>query len=177
MTAPIVPQSLAFPGGSQPLERIVSGGQTGVDRAALDAAIELQIPHGGWCPLGRIAEDGPIGKHYQLREHPSPKYSERTKRNVLDSDGTLVLYRSILEGGSLRTSQYARSLKKPCMQVRMTHPGRIERVREWIAANRIRTLNIAGPRASKEPEIYPMAFAYLTRLLSVAIHSETDRPT
>ncbi len=145
----------------------MSGGQTGVDRAALDAAIALEIAHGGWCPLGRLAEDGPIGEEYQLQEHFSPKYSDRTKRNVQDSDGTLVLYRSILEGGTLRTSRYADNLNKPCIKVRLTHPGRIERVRDWIVANGIRKLNVAGPRASKEPEVYRMAIEYLMRLLSV----------
>ncbi len=145
---------------------IVSGGQTGVDRAALDAAIALEIPHGGWCPLGRIAEDGPIPDCYQLKEHPSPKYADRTKQNVVDSDATLVLYRSSLEGGTLKTFVYAGNLGQPCLKIRLTHPGRMERVREWLIGNRVRTLNIAGPRASKEPEIYQFAFDYLMKLLA-----------
>ncbi len=136
-----------------------------MDRAALDAAIALDIEHGGWCPLGRIAEDGPIRDCYLLQEHPSPKYSDRTKRNVMDSDATLVLYRSVLQGGTLRTIGYAQSLNKPCIKVRLTHPGRLDRVREWIVTNRVRTLNIAGPRASKEPDIYQIALDYLMRLL------------
>ena len=148
------------------LDRIVSGGQTGVDRAALDVAIALKIPHGGWCPLGRIAEDGPIPDCYQLEEHPSPKYSDRTKQNVVDSDATLVLYHSILEGGTLKTFMHAGNLGKPCLKIRLTHPGRMERVRDWLESNRVRTLNIAGPRASKEPEIYQCAFDYLMQLLT-----------
>lgn len=148
------------------IERIVSGGQTGVDRAALDVAIELQIPHGGWCPLGRIAEDGPIPVRYQLEEHPSPKYSDRTKRNVIDSDATLVLYSSILEGGTFKTFRYAESIAKPVLKIRLTHPGRIERVHEWIKKANVRTLNIAGPRASKEPEIYQRALDYLLQVFA-----------
>jgi hypothetical protein len=149
-----------------PIEKIVSGGQTGVDRAALDAAIALELPHGGWCPLGRIAEDGPIPHHYQLQEHFSSKYSDRTKQNVLDSNGTLVLYRWDLEGGTLKTFSYAVGLNKPCIRVRLTHPGRLERIRDWIVANDVRVLNVAGPRASKEPEIHKMAFEYLMKLLA-----------
>lgn len=145
--------------------RIVSGGQTGVDRAALDSAIALGIEHGGWCPLGRIAEDGLIPDWYHLEEHPSPKYADRTERNILDSDATLVLYRSGLEGGTLKTFRYAGEVGKPCLKIRLTYPGRIERVREWLVSKNVRTLNIAGPRASKDPEIYQEAMDYLVKLL------------
>ena len=146
------------------IARIVSGGQTGVDRAALDVAIALQIPHGGWCPLGRIAEDGPIPDRYQLAEHPSPKYSDRTKLNVLDSDATLVLYGAILEGGTFKTYRYAENLGKPCLKVKLTHPGRIERVQKWLVDNSVQTLNIAGPRESKEPELYQRTVDFLLKL-------------
>ena len=147
------------------VDRVVSGGQTGVDRAALDSAIALGIEHGGWCPLGRIAEDGPIPNCYLLEEHLSPKYADRTKSNVVDSDATLVLYRSSLEGGTLKTFRFAESACKPCLKIRLTHPGRMERVWEWLVRYNVRTLNIAGPRASKEPEIYQNAFDYLMKLL------------
>jgi Circularly permutated YpsA SLOG family len=146
------------------IERIVSGGQTGVDRAALDVAIALGIPHGGWCPLGRIAEDGQIPSCYRLEEHPSPKYSDRTKSNVIDSDATLVLYQADFEGGTLKTFRYAENIAKPCLKIRLSHAGRIQRVHEWIEKTNIRALNIAGPRASKEPEIYQRAFDYLMRV-------------
>ena len=144
----------------------MSGGQTGVDRAALDVGIALGITHGGWCPLGRIAEDGPIPDFYHLQEHPSPKYSDRTKRNVIDSDATLILYRSSLEGGTFKTFRHTESLGKPCLKIRLTHPGRVERVREWLVHHHVRTLNVAGPRASKEPEIYQRAYDYLVELFS-----------
>lgn len=85
------------------VRRIVSGGQTGVDRAALDVAMQLSIEHGGWCPRGRLAEDGTIPSRYDLRETRSAKYHVRTERNVVDSDATLILYRKSLTGGTLLT--------------------------------------------------------------------------
>ena len=144
----------------------MSGGQTGVDRAALDVGIALGIAHGGWCPFGRIAEDGPIPDLYHLHEHPSPKYSDRTKQNVIDSDATLIFYGSSLEGGTLKTFRYTETLGKTCLKIRLTHPGRVERVREWLVHHQVRTLNVAGPRASKEPEIYQRAFDYLVKLFT-----------
>jgi hypothetical protein len=143
------------------VQRIVSGGQTGVDRAALDAAISMGIAHGGWCPKGRLAEDGPIAPHYQLRELDSAKYALRTKRNVLDSDATLVLYTDKLQGGSLLTYQFAFQNKKPCLKFRLTNPVRKKRFREWILEHQIRILNVAGPRASKDPQVYQAALKYL----------------
>jgi hypothetical protein len=148
------------------LARIVSGGQTGVDRAALDAAMALGIPHGGWCPLGRIAEDGRIPSQYLMTEWSSREYTERTKQNVIDSDGTLVLYGAVLQGGSLLTVRCAEKLHRPCLKIRLSHPGRLDRLRNWIQEHQIQTLNIAGPRASKERDIYARAYAYLIKALS-----------
>lgn len=152
------------PGIGVKLHKIISGGQTGVDRAALDIAIELSISHGGWCPYGRLAEDGRIHDRYLLTELDTPEYSVRTKRNVLDSDGTLVLYSSTLQGGTLMTSRYAINQNKPCLKIRLSHPGKPARVYDWLAKHQIETLNIAGPRASKEPEVYDKACDYLRRI-------------
>jgi hypothetical protein len=147
------------------IERIVSGGQTGVDRAALDVAIELDIPHGGWCPRGRRAEDGVIPDHYQVQEHPSEHYVDRTRQNVIDSDGTLVLYGNRLEGGTLLTARFAEEQGKAVFRVRLT--GRVSYIAciEWLAAEEIRVLNVAGPRASKDSQIYQKSVAYLRTLL------------
>ena len=147
------------------IERIVSGGQTGVDRAALDVAIELDIPHGGWCPRGRRAEDGVIADCYQLREFPSDYYADRTRQNVLDSDGTLILYGNRLEGGSLLTAKFAEAQGKAVHRVRLS--GRVSYVAciEWLANESIRVLNIAGPRASKDPHIYAKSLRFLRQLL------------
>ncbi|MCX7173435.1 MAG: putative molybdenum carrier protein [Proteobacteria bacterium] len=92
----------------QIVTKIVSGGQTGVDRAALDWAVQQGIPHGGWCPKGRIAEDGAIDSRYELQETNSAKYPQRTKQNIIDSDGTLILNSGELDGGSLETRESKR---------------------------------------------------------------------
>lgn len=146
------------------LERIVSGGQTGADRAALDWAIARGIPHGGWCPRGRRAEDGPIDRRYQLEETPSRDYEQRTRWNLRDSDGTLILSRAPgLTGGSAYTARTAERLGKPCLHV---HPGAddAKQILEWLEKARIRTLNVAGPRSSTDPDIYGYALAVLNSL-------------
>jgi len=127
--------------------RIVSGGQTGVDRAALDVAIELGISCGGWCPRGRRAEDGPIAEHYPLRETQSERYEVRTEKNVLDSDATLVLSRGQPSAGTALTVRLARRHGKPCMVIDMGVPLESRVVKKWITVNRVRVLNVAGPRA------------------------------
>jgi hypothetical protein len=147
----------------KPLQRIVSGGQTGADRAALDWAIAQGIPHGGWCPRGRRAEDGRIADRYQLLETPSRDYGQRTRWNVRDSDGTLVVSRSKrLTGGSALTARVAARLGQPCLHV---HPGADDpaAIREFLERHRIRTLNVAGPRASNDPEIYEYVLEVLER--------------
>ena len=153
------------------VERIVSGGQTGVDRAALDAALACGVAVGGWCPKGRRAEDGAIAQHYPLKETDSPAYPLRTHRNVIDSDGTLILAWGRLSGGTRRTVDYARAEARPWQVVDLaTEPpggsGGVARVRAWIAAYGIRTLNVAGPRASQAPDGYQAAYAFVTALLA-----------
>ncbi len=151
------------------LERIVSGGQTGVDRAALDVAIELSIEHGGWCPRGRIAEDGTIPKSYRLKELDTSDYNQRTQRNVLDSDATLILYDGRMTGGTFLTKCYCEKLSKPSLCIAIKRPGPDRRVLAWLAEHHVRVLNIAGPRASKHPWIYDSAKRYLTRILTTAL--------
>lgn len=146
--------------------KIVSGGQTGVDRAALDAAIELSMKHGGWCPRGRRAEDGAIHSRYKLMETESGEYLERTRRNIEDSDGTLILNTGTLEGGTALTRQFADKTGKPCLVVDPQSTDTIERVRQWIMENDIGTLNIAGPRSSKNKSIYQLSLHYLMQLFS-----------
>lgn len=139
-----------------PVVKIISGGQSGADRAALDVALELGIPAGGWCPAGRRAEDGPIAARYPLTETRSPIHSVRTRRNVREADGTLVFNLGELDGGTLLTVTYAGERGKPCLLVQLDDPQHPDAaaVRNWLAANAIRVLNVAGPRESKRAGIY-----------------------
>jgi len=138
------------------IERIVSGGQTGADRAALDWAIEHGIPHGGWCPKGRRAEDGPIAGRYQLQETPSANYVQRTEWNARDSDGTVVFsIGDILMGGSQKTVELARKRGRPVLHLSKASGIAVAEaaLRRFIGEHGIKVLNVAGPRASKEPEV------------------------
>lgn len=157
------------------IERIVCGGQTGADRAALDWAISHGVPHGGWCPAGRMAEDGVIPARYQLTELPGGGYRQRTEANVRDSDATLIV--SIapkLTGGSHETMLFARRLAKPWLHV---HPGMdwLSALRAWIDANAMSTLNVAGPRASEAADIGSFTIEVLDALAHMATAVKTDR--
>ncbi len=145
--------------------RILSGGQTGVDRAALDTALDLGLPAGGWCPQGRWAEDGPLDSRYPLQETPSPDPAERTEWNVRDSDGTLILFRERTFGGTALAAELAEKLHRPCLMVDFQGNADVEPALDWLSKNRIGTLNVAGPRASEDPFIYEQARIYLGRLL------------
>lgn len=137
--------------------RIVSGGQTGADRGALDAAIELGVEHGGACPAGRRAEDGRIPDQYRLTETASADYAERTEKNVVDSDGTLLVTRGPATGGSALTARLNRRHHRPLLHIDLEEDGdlagRAAAIREWLAAHSIQILNVAGPRESSSPGI------------------------
>jgi hypothetical protein len=155
---------------SKLIDKIVSGGQTGVDRAALDAALVLEVPCGGWCPQGRKAEDGTIPLRYPLTETPTSDYSERTRFNVRDSDGTLILTWGEPAGGTLLTLEACRTRGKPHLVIDLSAAdiGRssVERAHEWIAANLPGgVLNVAGPRASTHPAVYELAKVFVATLL------------
>jgi hypothetical protein len=146
--------------------KIISGGQTGVDRAALDVALELGLPCGGWCPKGRRAEDGPIPERYPLRETSSPAYPQRTRCNVLDSDGTLILMRGRPTGGTALTLQIAAENAKPYLVIDLNGELDPVRVRTWCRTHQIRVLNVAGARESETPGIYDLAGRFLRAILS-----------
>lgn len=145
--------------------QIISGGQTGVDRAALDVAIQWDIPHGGWCPRGRLAEDGRIPDRYRLDETDSPEYPVRTERNVLDSDATLILCHGEPSGGTDLTRRLAEQYGRPCLVVDLDDPAPPEDVLAWVAEQRIDRLNVAGPRESQNPGIADEVRWYLSRVL------------
>jgi hypothetical protein len=147
--------------------RIVSGGQTGADRAALDWAMRHGLPHGGWCPSGRIAEDGVIPERYRLSETESAGYRQRTRRNIEDSDGTLMVNFGPLDGGTLTTAGIVRSLAKPLILIQLdmlSADTAAARLAAWLGAERIGTLNVAGPRESKRPGIYRATVDLLERI-------------
>lgn len=156
-----------LPGSREPLrfcERIISGGQTGADRAALDFAIASDYSHGGWAPRGREAEDGRIALKYQLTELPEGGYRQRTRRNVEDSDGTLIVNLGALDGGTLATKIFAEKAGKPLFVAQVDDGVTAEMaagVLAWLRAHDIKTLNVAGPRESKRPRIYQPTTALL----------------
>lgn len=157
------------------VSKIISGGQTGVDRAALDVALELGISCGGWCPHGRKAEDGIIPRLYPLRETRSTDYSERTVRNVLDANATLVITRGALSGGTALTAEIARRKNKPCQIVDLSHTPDSRAVRGWLAHQRVAILNVAGPRESSSPGIYDDARRFLRELLGQLARLKSSR--
>ncbi len=148
------------------IHKIISGGQTGVDRAALDAAIELGITCGGWCPKGRASEQGPIPDHYPLTETPTADPAQRTERNVRDADATLIIARGKLIGGATLTRRLATSLPKPCLVIDPAVTTSAATVRAWLNEHAVRTLNVAGPRASTDPHIYELARGILRKVLA-----------
>jgi len=152
--------------------KIVSGGQTGVDRAALDVALDLGIPCGGWCPHGRTAEDGIIPSRYPVSELPSGGYAERTEKNVQDSDGTLIISTLPMTGGTLLTANLAHQYQKPLFLIDIDSPS-TQGFQGWIEENRIHVLNVAGPRESTVPGIYEHASVVMRGIVLSQVQKTT----
>ncbi|MFO7722439.1 MAG: putative molybdenum carrier protein [Bacteroidales bacterium] len=156
------------------VQKIISGGQTGVDRAALDAALETGLETGGWCPPGKIAEDGIIPSRYPLTETPydrSPYAADiprslRTEWNVRDSDGTLIIIQTpeITDPGTIWAIKCAKRNKKPHLLVKLPDPEAAALIRKWILKHQIRVLNIAGPSEKTSPGIYQATKSFLNIL-------------
>ena len=139
------------------IKKIISGGQTGVDRAALDAAIKLTVPHGGWIPQGRLTENGPLPPEYRLKETDNTSYADRTEKNVLAADGTLIISRGPLTGGSEYTREMAVRHNRLWLHIDLKQIPAFRAavaINDWISKRGIEILNVAGPRASKDPKIY-----------------------
>ena len=139
------------------IKKIISGGQTGADQGALDAAIKYSFPHGGWIPKGRMTEDGILPEQYELKEMPTSSYPKRTEQNVIDSDGTVIISHGKLTGGSKLTQKLAEKHSRPCLHINLNKtPAFIaaSKINTWIIKHGIEILNVAGPRASKDPKIY-----------------------
>lgn len=146
---------------------IISGGRTGADRAALDWAIAKGIPHGGWCPKGRKAEDGRTSEEYQLQETVSADYPERTERNVIDTDGTVIFTLAPKPGrGSRLTIRLAERYGKPWLHLHTETSEPATMLASFIQGHRLSLLNVAGSRASKEPGIGHFVHEILTQTAS-----------
>lgn len=161
-----------------PLKKIVSGGQTGIDRGALDAALEAAFFCGGWCPAGRLAEDGAVPRHYPLTALERGGYSERTLRNVLESDGTAIICRGEIEGGTAHTRDCCLARGKPLLVIDAAQASSREAAAEigaFIARENIAVLNVAGPRASKWPEAQHYAKAAIALVLAAPATPEVRR--
>ena len=158
------------------ITRTASGGQTGVDRAALDAALEQGFACGGWCPQGRRAEDGRIPDRYPLQENDSPRYPARTAQNIRDSDGTLIIFRGRPDRGTRLTFRLTEQGGKPCLAIDLgtsrDRDATVETILAWAEQHAICTLNVAGPGESHCPGIHGQALEILREL--IARHRTAD---
>jgi hypothetical protein len=150
------------------VEKIISGGQTGVDRAALDVSLEFGFPCGGWCPAGRKAEDGKIPLRYPLKALPTASYSERTLKNIVEADGTVIFYRKPLQGGTKLTAELCAKYHKARLSIDAeisTTCVVVDQIDEFVHKHSIKILNVAGPRASQWSNGYEFAYTVLYDLL------------
>jgi hypothetical protein len=152
--------------------KIISGGQSGVDRAALDVAQARGLPTGGWCPKGRRAEDGPIPLRYPLEETETSAYKERTELNVRDSDATLIITKGSPAGGTAETINMAEKWQRPLRIIDLAATVDLAPVAQWLTGQEIAVLNVAGPREHTIPGIYTEATRLLRELLMMT--SDTD---
>ena len=148
--------------------KIISGGQTGVDRAALDAALDNAVACGGLCPAGRRAEDGPIPDRYPLTELQTADYRERTIKNLMQADGTVIIYFSRPTGGTKLTLDSCIKYLRPYVKIdadRLSETEAAQKIAEFIDRFDIGTLNVAGPRGSGHPDAYRYAYDVISGLL------------
>ena len=150
------------------IERIFSGGQTGVDRAALDVAMAEGLACGGSCPAGRQADDGPIPEKYPLQEITDRDHLVRTENNVRDSDGSLLLYRDSIHGGTAYAEEMCKHLNKPVMLVDLNNPPAITVIVDWFKKNQLHVLHIGGQREKTSPGIYKQASVFIMDVLTAA---------
>jgi hypothetical protein len=154
--------------------KIISGGQTGVDRAALDVALNQGIESGGWCPTGRLDEFGEIPDRYPLKELENGGFPERTLQNVKDSDGTVIIYSGKLSGGTEQTVRFCVEQQRPRLLIHASKIPVEEAARliaNFVRENKIDILDVAGPRQSEWPEGYQYAY----RALDIFLNSMTSR--
>jgi hypothetical protein len=158
--------------------KIISGGQTGVDRAALDVSLKHGIDCGGWCPAGRLDEFGRIPDCYPVRELQAGGFAERTLQNVEDSDGTVVIYSGQIGGGTAQTVRFCVELKRPHELIdasKIRAEDAVSLITDFVRAKKIKILNVAGPRRSEWPEGYAYAFRVLEAFFSICSHRPVGR--
>ena len=158
------------------LKKIISGGQTGADIAAIDAAIDNDFPYGGWVPKGRRTEAGPLPLTYAVREMDTRGYPKRTEQNILDADGTVICSHGRLSGGSALTRRIAKRQNKPWLHLDLADLSAdqaADTLAEWIDRHGIEVLNVAGQSASKNERIHAATFAFIDLLLRR--HTTTNR--
>jgi len=162
------------------IDKIISGGQTGADQAALDVAVKFNIPHGGWIPKGRKTEAGPLPLRYRLTQMPTTDYRDRTRKNVMASQGTAIFYRGRLAGGTRLTMELAQLSEKPCCALDLLGNDPFEAavmLQSFVGEHSICILNVAGPRASHDPCIYADVKIILETLLYLLfLEQEKDWP-
>lgn len=159
------------------LSKIIAGGQTGVDRGALSAALAYNFPCGGWCPQGRLAEDGQIPEKYRLVELASTDYLSRTIKNIEASDGTVILYFNYLEGGTEETLWHCLQKKKPYKLIdgsQITIQQSTQVIIQFIHDYELQILNVAGPRLSKVPHCYEYSYQTISQVIKLLINSESS---
>ena len=155
---------------------IISGGQAGTDRAALDFAIKYGLCSSGWCPKGRLAEDGIIADKYPLKETATAEPSERTRFNIEESDASLIIYKKIADTGTLFTIQYATDMAKQIIVSCQEQEISTQSFRKWLQENKVQKLNVAGPRESKDEGVYEYSLETLCKLLGNKDMKDITRP-
>ena len=154
------------------LKKIVSGGQAGAGRAALDVAIKLGIPHGGWVPKGRMAEDGVLPYRYKVHEIPEGNYPEGTARNIIHSDGTVIISHGPLTGESALAHSLTARYRRPCLHINLENDTITKSARTmaaWVKVHRIETLNVAGETTRTDPRIYQDTLFLLQRVFGLLV--------
>ena len=152
--------------------KFICGGQTGVDRAVLDACLENNFPCGGWCPKGRLAEDGPIPEKYPLTETDSTDYAVRTEKNVLAADATVILFDGEMRGGTLLSREIADKVSQKTLLISLSKTDAataVKEMREFILQNNFEIINFSGPRESESKQIYKKVLEILTQLIALMI--------
>ena len=158
------------------LKKIISGGKTGADRAALDVALKLGIPHGGWIPKDRMAEDGPLPNVYRLKETPTDSYDACSEKNTQEANGTLIIARGKLTDGTNYARRMTLKHKKQLLGIDLNlinHYDAASLVASWIRMQNVKVLYVAGPRASEDRQIYQDVVIILEQV--VQILTEEDR--